>query len=187
MKYLYDKIFEIKFFNKLRELPVLSKLLTYEFILYALFGVGTTLVNLTTFYLCDKALGNTSFADFQLFSHRILITMEDVSTLIAWIVSVLFAFVVNKIWVFESRSWKISVALRELFSFVGTRIVSFLVFELLGFMLVRNFLLNYNVFESDVVTKWVAKFSIAVFVILFNYIMSKLFIFKKEDEADNES
>lgn len=187
MKYLYNKVFEIKFFRRLRELPVLSKLLTYEFIIYALFGVATTLVNLSTFYFCDKALGNFSIADFNIFSHKILVTMEDVSTLIAWIMSVLFAFIVNKLFVFESKSWKFPVAFRELISFVGTRIVSFLVFELLGFMLVRNFLLNYNVFDSEVVTKWVAKFSIAIFVILFNYVMSKVFIFKKGDNTADES
>lgn len=187
MKELYDKVFRIKFFHKLRELPVLSGLLTYEFISYAVFGLVTTVVNLLTFYLCDKSLGNSSFADFQIFGHQILVTFEDVSTLIAWVMSVLFAFVVNKIWVFESKSRKPSVVFRELLSFVGTRITSFILFELLGFMLVRNFLLNFNVFESDVVTKWVAKFSIAIFVILFNYIMSKLFIFKKREEDKNES
>lgn len=187
MKYLYNKIFEIKFFKRLRDLPVLSKLLTYEFIIYAVYGVATTFVNLVTFYICDKAFGNISFADFSIFSHQILVTMEDVSTLIAWIVSVLFAFIVNKIFVFASKSWKFSVAFRELISFIGTRIVSFLVFELLGFMIVRNFLLNYNIFDSEVVTKWVAKFSIAIFVILFNYVMSKVFIFKKGDKTTDES
>ena len=186
MKYLYNKIFEIKFFNKLRSLPVLSKILTYEFILYVFFGVCTTVVNFVSFYLSDKILGTESFAEFQIFSNQILVTLEDVSTVIAWILSVIFAFIVNKIWVFESKSWKLSVAARELISFVGTRLTSFIVFELLGFMLVRNFLLNYNVFESDVVTKWVAKFSIAIFVIFFNYIMSKIFIFKKEEKTENE-
>lgn len=180
LKNLYNKIFEIKFFNKLRELPILSKLLTYEFILYAFFGVATTVVNLITFYLCDKIMGNTSIADFNVFSYQLLITYEDISTLIAWIVAVLFAFIVNKLFVFESKSWQLNVAVREFASFVGARIVSFVVFELLGFMLVRNMLLILNVFESDSTAKWVAKYSISIFVIFFNYIVSKLLVFRKE-------
>lgn len=186
LKFLYNKIFEIKFFNKLRQLPVLSKILTYEFILYVFFGVCTTVVNLLSFYICDKILGNASIADFDIFSYRLAITFEDVSTVIAWILAVVFAFIVNKIWVFESRSRSVTVVARELISFVGARITSFLLFELLGFMLVRNFLINYNIFDSDNVSKWVAKIAISFFVILFNYVMSKLFIFKKKEIANNE-
>lgn len=180
MKKLYNKIFEIKFFNKLRELPVLSKLLTYEFILYAFFGVVTTVVNLAVFYMCDKVMGNTSIADFNVFSYNLLITYEDISTLIAWLTAVLFAFIVNKLFVFESKSWQFNIAFREFISFVGARIISFLVFELLGFMVVRNLLLIFDVFESDSTAKWVAKYSIAIFVIFFNYVVSKLLVFRKE-------
>lgn len=180
MKKIYNKIFEISFFNKLRELPVLSKLLTYEFILYAFFGVSTTVVNLITFYLCDKMMGNTSIFNFNIFSYQLLVTYEDISTLIAWIVAVLFAFIVNKLFVFESKSWKTNIAVREFISFVGARVVSFVMFELLGFMLVRNVLLIFDVFASDNTAKWVAKYSIAIFVIFFNYVVSKLFVFRKE-------
>lgn len=180
MKFLYDKIFEIKFFNKLRQLPVLSKLLDYEFILYAFFGVCTTLVNLFTFYVSDNLLGNTVISDFELFTNRILITNEDISTLIAWLAAVIFAFVVNKIWVFESRSREFTIVAREFFSFVSARIISFVVFELLGFMLVRNILINLNVFDSDDAAKWIAKIAISVFVIVFNYVVSKVLIFKKK-------
>ncbi len=186
MKKLYDKLFEISFFDKLRNLPVLSTVLTYEFISYALFGVLTTVVNLVTFYAFDQLLGNESLADFSVFGYRILLTFEDVSTLIAWILSVLFAFITNKILVFESKCWKPSVAAKEFVSFVSTRVVSFVLFEFLGFMLVRNLLLNFEVFNDENVTKWVAKFSIAIFVVLFNYVMSKLIIFRKKGENKNE-
>ena len=57
-----------------------------EVILYLFFGGCTTLVNIISFYACDKLGMSTSL-----------------STLTSWIISVIFAFVTNKIFVFESR------------------------------------------------------------------------------------
>ena len=129
MKKLYDKIFSLKFFKMFLNVPVLSKFLTYEMLSYLFFGVMTTVVNLGVFYVSDKLLGNGALVDFSLFGHLFKVTFEDISTLIAWIFAVLFAYITNKLWVFESKSWKVSVVARELVSFFGARIVSFVVFE----------------------------------------------------------
>lgn len=188
MRKLYDKIFSIKFFKLFLNVPVLSKLLTYEMLSYLFFGVMTTVVNLCVFYVSDKVLGNGALADFSVLGHIFKVTFEDVSTLISWIFAVLFAYITNKLWVFESKSWNPKLVIRELTSFFGARIVSFVVFESLGFMLVRNILININVFTTDVAPKWIAKIFISVFVVIFNYVMSKLLIFKKKKEdKSNES
>lgn len=187
MKHLYDKIFNTKLLKKITSVPFFAKVLSYEILSYLFFGVMTTVVNFVVFYISDKILGNTSLADFSLFGREFRVTLEDVSTVIAWIFAVLFAYVTNKLWVFESKSRKPSVIIRELISFFGARIVSFILFESLGFMLLRNILINLGVFGSENVSKWIAKIAISVLVVIFNYVMSKLVIFKNsKNETENK-
>lgn len=166
--------------------PLFNKVLSYEILSYLFFGVMTTLVNFVVFYIFDKILGNGSLFGFSLFSHSFSVTLEDVSTVIAWFFAVIFAYITNKLWVFESKSRKPSVIARELLSFFGARIVSFILFESLSFMLLRNILININ-FASESVCKWTAKIAAAVLNVIFNYIMSKLVVFrnsKKETETE---
>ena len=60
----------------------------YKFIiLYGIFGVLTTIINIVTYALC-----------YDMFN-----ISNVVSNIIAWVLSVLFAFITNKIWVFESK------------------------------------------------------------------------------------
>ena len=185
MKKLYEKIFSIKFFKMFLSVPVIGMLLSYEMLTYLFFGVMTTVVNLIVFFVSDNILGNGSIADFTIFSNVFKVTFEDVSTLIAWIIAVLFAYVTNKLWVFESKNVSVSVIFRELVSFFGARIVSFVVFESLGFMLVRNIFINYNILSEDA-SKWIAKLLMAVIVVIFNYVMSKLVIFRKKNKTAGE-
>lgn len=186
MKKLYEKIFEIKFFKRFLSVPVLGKFLSYEMLSYLFFGVMTTVVNFVVFYLSDKVLGNGSLFDFSLFGNSFKITFEDVSTVIAWIFAVLFAYITNKLWVFESKSKKAAVVMRELISFFGARVVSFVVFESLGFMLARNILINSDIFSSENAPKWIAKILMSVAVVIFNYIMSKLVIFRKKSNTEEK-
>ena len=179
MKVLYDKIFSITFFRKFLSIPVIGKLLTYEMLSYLVFGVLTTVVNFITFFFADKVLGNNSIAEFSVFSHIFKVTFEDISTFIAWIVAVLFAYVTNKLWVFESKEKTAYIVVKELLAFFGARIISFVVFESIGFMLIRNILININLFASENAPKWIAKIFISVAVVVFNYVMSKLVIFRK--------
>lgn len=180
MKKLYEKIFSIGFFRKLLTIPVLGKFLTYEMLSYLFFGVMTTVVNLFVFYVSDKIFGNSSIAEFSVFGNVFRITFEDISTLIAWIIAVLFAYVTNKLWVFESKSREPKVIAKELVSFFGARVMSFVVFESLGFMLVRNIFINIGIFGSDNICKWIAKLLMAVLVVVFNYVMSKLVVFRNK-------
>lgn len=178
MKKLYDKIMNTALLKKITAIPLFAKVLSYEILSYLFFGVMTTVVNFVVFYLSDKVLGNGSIVDFSVFGVLFHVTFEDVSTVIAWIFAVVFAYVTNKLWVFESKSRKPSVVIRELLSFFGARIVSFVVFESLGFMLLRNILLTCGASENA--GKWTAKIAMAVLVVIFNYVMSKLVIFKNK-------
>lgn len=186
MRKLYDKIFSIKFFKMFLNIPIISKFLTYEMLSYLFFGVMTTVVNLGVFYASDKLLGNGVLADFSVLGHLFKVTYEDVSTVIAWIFAVLFAYITNKLWVFESKSRRFNIVARELVSFFGARIISFVVFESFGFMLVRNILINTGLFATENAPKWIAKIFISVFVVIFNYVMSKLLIFRKKKEVKQD-
>lgn len=164
-------------------IPVIGKLLTYEMLSYLFFGVMTTVVNFIVFFIADKILGNGSLADFTLFGHIFKITLEDISTFIAWIFAVLFAYVTNKLWVFESKSTNVGVIAKEIVSFFSARIVSFVVFESFGFMIIRNIFINLGFFSSEDAPKWIAKILMAVIVVIFNYVMSKLVIFKNKKNS----
>lgn len=139
-----------------------------EAILYLFFGGLTTLVDLVVHFLLDKPLGKDLYY---------------VSATIAWVAAVAFAFVVNKLWVFESKSWEKRIARRELVEFVSARVFSLLV-ELAGMSLMIEILgmksreysfAGYVLAGSDV-----AKLVMQVVVVILNYFFSKLVIFKKK-------
>ena len=86
-------------------------------------------------------------------------------------------FFTNKVFVFGSKSFEKKLLLRELISFIGARLFSFLLE--LGFMLVTVDVLRWN--------KFIMKLIAQVFVLVLNYIFSKFLIFKKkknEKEVD---
>ena len=138
-----------------------------ELITYVVFGVLTTLVNFVCFWLFNKILGEKLYL---------------LSNIIAWVISVIFAYVTNKLWVFESKSWKPSVIGREIPEFVGARVFSLLIEEggLWLFVDVLNFdKFGFTLLGFDVTGKLIAKVVLAVIVVILNYIFSKLVIFKK--------
>ena len=166
MRELLFKIFKREsFLGKL-----VDKFFTREIITYIIFGVLTTAVNLVTFYIFkkifisigwegvfNKLLGSAGWDK----ALELLGSGTDYldATVIAWTVAVIFAFVTNKLIVFESKSWKPAVAGKEFVGFIGARLFSLLV-ELV-FMFVMVTLLKWNDF--------VAKFIVQVIVVILNY------------------
>ena len=177
MRELLFKIFKREsFLGKL-----VDKFFTREIITYIIFGVLTTAVNLVTFYIFkkifisigwegvfNKLLGSAGWDK----ALKLLGSGTDYldATVIAWTVAVIFAFVTNKLIVFESKSWKPAVAGKEFVGFIGARLFSLLV-ELV-FMFVMVTLLKWNDF--------VAKFIVQVIVVILYYVFSKLLIFKNK-------
>lgn len=132
---------------------LIRKFLNRETISYLVFGVLTTIVNYVTYELC-KWLG----------------IYYIISTIIAWALAVAFAYITNKLFVFESKNFEKSVLIREISSFVGCRLFSGLCD--LGFMALAVEIIGIN--DSF------AKLASNVFVVIINYIFSKLFIFRKK-------
>ena len=133
---------------------IISKLFTREMISYLIFGVLTTIVSLVTFQLCDAVLGIYYIA----------------ANVISWIIAVIFAYVTNKLFVFESKSWELKLVVREVISFGSARILS-LLFET-GFIALTV--------EVMGMPKFISKIIASIFVVIINYVASKLFIFKKK-------
>ena len=131
-----------------------------EMVNYLFFGAATTFVNWCVYGLVVR------FAGFS-------ITAGNV---IAWIAAVVFAFITNKIWVFESRSWQPLLVLREGSAFLGARILSGLV-EIAGVPLLYRIGLDYPLLGIE---GFAAKVFVSVIVIVLNYCFSKLIIFRRE-------
>lgn len=141
-----------------------------ELILYVIFGGLTTLVNFASFKIFNIILGEEHYL---------------ISNVIAWFVSVIFAYITNKLFVFESRSWKIKIISKEIVSFFGARIFSFAVEEFGLFALVD--LLGFDYYRLDIFGfviggKMISKVILAVIVVILNYFFSKLVVFKKKKE-----
>lgn len=125
-----------------------------EVISYLFFGVCTTLVNLVVYWVAVNV-----------FHIHYL-----VATAIAWAFAVAFAYVTNRIFVFKSKArgaWEI---LREIVSFVSCRVFSGVCEIVIMFMGVDLLGINDNV----------VKIICQVLVVVINYVLSKLIIFKKK-------
>ena len=148
--------------EKVKELCIKYK----EFILYAVFGVLTTIANAGAFYIASHTFGT---------EHHVL------NNTIAWIAGVVVAYVTNKLWVFESKSWKLKVLSKELSEFVLARLLSF-VFETVGLALI----VKWFTLEDDFWGQFIVKLGLSVIVVLMNYIFSKFIIFKKKNKDTPE-
>ena len=148
---------------------LISKFFNKETMLYLVFGVLTTAVNLIVFMICNKAFKGIDFSEVPFLSVVFLGKPYLLSNVIAWIVAVTFAFFTNKIFVFKSKSFEPQVLLKEISTFFSARIFS-LIIEQLGLVLLVDTLLQKEL---------VSKIIISVVVVLLNYFFSKLLIFKK--------
>lgn len=147
----------------------LKKLLNRETILYVVFGAATTLVNYLVFFLLYHVVYRQE--------HSLL------ANGIAFAAAVIFAFVVNKMFVFESKSWGIEALRKEIPAFLAGRIGSFLIEEA-GLFLCESVLglggvaaISVGAFSLDWIA--VAKIALSVIVVILNYVFCKWFVFKK--------
>ena len=147
----------------------LKKLLNRETILYIVFGVATTVVNYIVFHLLYNVLWHQN--------HSLAANAA------AFVAAVIFAFVVNKCFVFESKSWDATTLKREIPSFLGARIGSFGIEEAGLFLAEKVFRLGgvIAVTIGGTAFDWitVVKIGLAFVVVALNYVFCKLIVFKK--------
>lgn len=141
-----------------------------ELISYVFFGVLATIVSILSFKLFDVLLGPELYL---------------LSNVISWIITVIFAYFTNKIWVFESKSWKADVLVKEIVGFFGARVFS-LVVEEAGLWLMIDQMdmggISWDILTFSISGNMIAKIIMQVVVVILNYVFSKLIIFKKKKE-----
>lgn len=127
-------------------------------LLYLFFGALTTFVSIFSFYLLGTVGG----------------VNVHIANTASWVLAVTFAFVTNRIWVFDAKCETKKEFFIQARDFYGGRLATYFVEELILLVFVN--LLNFN---QDIV-KIVAQFVILVL----NYIVSKFFVFKKSKKGD---
>ncbi|MGO3913805.1 GtrA family protein [Enterococcus viikkiensis] len=137
----------------------------WEVFVYLFFGGLATVVNIVTFA----------------FAYQIFHFNWPISNAISWICSVLFAFVTNKLWVFQSKTVGFKALTWEFSKFLFARILSF------GMDMACMYLFIDMLHTGNLVAKLITQ----IVVVVANYIFSKVFIFKKveiiEEEKTNSS
>ena len=131
-----------------------------DLILYAVFGVLTTLVNTVVYWLCAHPLGMPVVP----------------SSVIAWFFAVLFAYLTNRKWVFHSEAETASEIAAEMASFFLCRIAT-------G---VLDWVLMYIFAEKMQLNDLAVKIAVNILVILLNYVASKLLVFRRRKKKTDE-
>lgn len=128
-----------------------------EVLMYLLFGGLTTLVSVGVFALFESHFGLN----------------EHISNVISWLTAVLFAFVTNRIWVFPTKTKGFAAFIFQMAKFYGGRLFTLGVEELMLFVFVTKLQIN------AVLIKLIAQ----VIVVILNFVISKLFVFKKNKNS----
>lgn len=128
-----------------------------EIINYLIVGVLTTVVSIVTYFLFSLVLD---------IENNILFILANV---LSWICAVVFAYITNKKFVFNTTTSNKKEEIKVFSMFVSSRITTLLIELAFMFITVKVILIN------DKIAKVIAQF----IVIVLNYILSKLFVFKK--------
>lgn len=123
-------------------------------IFYGIFGVLTTVINIASYALCYSVLGIANVP----------------SNVIAWILAVLFAFITNKLYVFDSKSMDGKTVISELIKFMAARLAT-------GGIDLLIMYIGVDIMQGPAV---VLKVISNVIVIILNYILSKLIVFRNK-------
>lgn len=136
-----------------------------EPILYVFFGGLTTLVNYIIYFSCTEG--------FRL--------GWSAATVLAWSGAVLFAYVTNRKWVFESSAIGVQAVVLEFAKFIAARLLS-LGMEWVTLKLLLDILhMNNYIYASLPVGEFAAKTIAQVIVIIANYIFGKWVVFRKKN------
>ncbi len=128
-----------------------------EFLAYAGYGCGTVAINFIVYYLCYYELGIANV----------------LSNITAWFLSMAFAFITNKLYVFESKSLRLDILIHEAMAFIGFRAVT-------GAF---DVMMMYYAVDRLQLDGMVMKAMVNVIVITLNYIASKKLVFKSEYDS----
>lgn len=149
---IFDRIMHTRLLRPLEPFYRKNK----EILLYILFGGLTTVVSIATFWLFGTVLG----------------VHELIANVLSWIFAVTFAYLTNRTWVFDSRVSDTRGIVREAASFYGGRLLTLGFEEAVLAVFVTWLGMN----------EMLIKILATVGVLVLNYVISKLFVFRKDGE-----
>ena len=133
---------------------VIYRTLLLFFILF--FGGMTAVISIGSYSYCDVGLGFDPL----------------IANIISWILAVTFAYVTNKIWVFQSQTTCFRDLCMEIGNFFGGRLATLGVEELILFVFISRM-------------QWISilvKLIAQVVIVILNYIICKISVFKEKKE-----
>ena len=146
-------------FDRLMHLSVLNIFETFikkhkEMLLYLFFGGLTFVISVITYaFFCNFSLGMN----------------ELVANIFSWILAVLVAFFTNRIWVFDGKTNGAKEFFVQMINFFGGRVATLVVEEVILFVFITK--LGFG--------SMVVKIAAQISVIVLNYVISKLWVFRK--------
>ena len=148
----------MKVFDKLMELPILRIFNPFykkykEMLLYLFFGGLSFIVSIATYACFNVGMGIN----------------ELIANIFSWIITVMFAFLTNRVWVFQSPTDSVQAFIKQMFVFYSGRVITLVVEE--AILLVFITWLGFNSMLIKVIAQ--------VIVIVLNYVISKLVVFKE--------
>lgn len=146
---IFDRLMHLPFFNIFEPFYKKHK----EMLLYLFFGGLTFVISIVSYAIFNVAFGIN----------------ELIANIISWVLAVLFAFFTNRIWVFDGKTDGAKEFLIQMLNFFGGRVATLVVEELILFIFITK--LGFG----SMAVKTVAQ----VIVIVLNYIISKLWVFRK--------
>ena len=149
-----------------------------ELVTYIAVGGMTTLIGWGSFYVLDLLIEPLGGFDW----------IMHLKSLLAWIIAVLFSYTVSRIWIYQSKK----PVFKELISFASSRLFTFLVFDIAGTQIciwIFEGLMNQN--KDELFTEigpfpipWIMVFKVITgsIVIVGNYVLNRILVFKKKKE-----
>ena len=145
--------------KRLKEL--FQKFVNRETVSYLAVGVLTTAVDYVVFWLVNEALKRTGMD---------VAATATWAQAVSWVAAVVFAYFTNKAFVFRNKNYEARYMLKEFGQFFAARVISGLVVLLAQWLLIDKLGMN----------EYVAKVFGSAFNLVFNYVASKLVIFREK-------
>ena len=153
---IFDRIMQWGFLKRFYPVYVQYK----EILLYLFFGGLTFIVSIASYAFFELAAGFTPL----------------IANVFSWVLAVSFAYITNRIWVFEDTASGLGNIIREIASFFGGRLLTLAIEEVILLVGIVVLMLN------SILVKVIAQ----IVVIVLNYFISKLFIFNTKKAEDKE-
>ncbi len=162
-KDIFDRIMSKGFLKRFEPFYAAHK----EVLMYLFFGGLTTVVSVVTFAAGTLLFGKLRWIDMMGLAFQLDIVAANV---FSWICAVTFAYVTNRTWVFEDKAHGTGAVVRECTAFFAGRLFTLVVETVLLYVLAVGLHMN----------EIAAKVIVSVVTIVLNYVISKVFVFRKK-------